>query len=113
VLQNKGASGTGGGPNGDLYLIVRIAPHPFWKREGDNLLCEVPVTFSEAALGAQIQVPTLNGEVGLKIPAGTQSGQTFRLSGRGVPRLKGGGAGDQFVKVKVAVPKNLNEREQE
>jgi DnaJ-class molecular chaperone len=112
-VAKQGASGANGGPNGALYLIVRITPHPFWKREGDNLLCEVPVTFSEAALGAQIQVPTLNGAVGLKIPAGTQSGQSFRLSGRGVPRLKGGGAGDQFVKVKVAVPKNLEAREQE
>jgi curved DNA-binding protein len=112
-VAKQGASGTNGGPNGDLYLIVHIAPHPFWKREGDNLLCEVPVTFNEAALGALIQVPTLNGQVGLKIPAGTQSGQTFRLSGRGVPHLKGGGAGDQFVKVKVAVPKNLSEREQQ
>jgi DnaJ-class molecular chaperone len=110
-VANQGASGAGGGLNGDLYLRVKIAPHPFWKREGDNLHCEVPVAFTEAALGTSIQVPTVNGEVGLKLPVGTQSGQTFRLSGRGVPNVKGDGAGDVFVKVRVAVPKELNERE--
>jgi DnaJ-class molecular chaperone len=112
-VAKQGASGTNGGPNGDLFLKIHISSHPFWKREGDNLHCEVPVTFAEAALGAQIQVPTIGGSIGLKIPAGTQSGQTFRLSGRGVPHLKGEGAGDLFVKVKVDVPKNLSVREHE
>jgi DnaJ-class molecular chaperone len=109
----QGGEGSNGGPRGDLFLIVHIAPHPFWKREGDNLSCEIPVTFAEAALGATIDVPAPNGTVGLKIPAGTQSGQTFRLSGRGVPKLKGGGAGDVLVKIKIAVPKDLTERERE
>jgi DnaJ-class molecular chaperone len=77
------------------------------------LKCEIPVAFHEAALGATIEVPTLDGRVKMKIPAGTQSGQTFRLSGRGVPHLKGGGKGDLFVKAKVAVPKKLEAREEE
>jgi DnaJ-class molecular chaperone len=111
-VREQGATGGNGGPNGDLYLKIRIAPHPFWKREGDNLRCEIPITFTEAALGATIEVPTANGSVKMKIPAGTQSGQTFRLSGRGVPRPKGG-TGDLFVKVKVTVPKNLQGREAE
>jgi DnaJ-class molecular chaperone len=110
---NQGAPGENGGPNGDLYLKIRIKPHPFWSREGDNLKCEIPVAFHEAALGATIEVPTLDGSVKMKIPPGTQSGQTFRLSGRGVPHLKGGGKGDLFVKAKVAVPKKLEAREEE
>jgi DnaJ-class molecular chaperone len=112
-VARQGGAGIAGGPNGDLYLIIHIEPHSFWKREGDNLHCEVPITFGEAALGAQINVPTINGEVQMKVPAGTQCGQTFRLSGRGVPHPKDGGAGDQFVKVKVTVPKNLGAHEQE
>jgi DnaJ-class molecular chaperone len=111
-VAGKGGPGTGGGANGDLFLNVRIQPHRFWKREGDDLHCEVPITFAEAALGAQISVPTISGEVQLKIPAGTQSGTTFRLSGRGVAKAKGG-AGDQYVKVKIAVPKNLGPKEEE
>jgi len=111
-VAKQGGSGSGGGPNGDLYLRIVIQPHPSWKREGDNLSCEVPITFAEASLGAQIEVPTVGGQVQLKIPAGTQSGQTFRLSGRGVPGSKGG-AGDEFVKVKIVVPKNLGPREEE
>ena len=109
----QGAPGQNGGPNGDLFLKIHIEPHAFWKREGDNIHCEVPVTFAEAALGATVEVPTINGPVKMKVPAGTQSGQTFRLSGRGVKHLKGGGHGDQFVKVKVDVPKKLNPREAE
>ncbi|HEX8832900.1 MAG TPA: J domain-containing protein [Abditibacteriaceae bacterium] len=112
-VAGQGADGSNGGARGDLYLKVSILPHAFWKREGANLTCEVPVTFEEAALGSTIDVPTINGSVQMRIPAGTQSGQTFRLSGRGVPKLKGEGAGDQFVKVKVAVPKNLTPREEE
>jgi DnaJ-class molecular chaperone len=111
-VAGKGGPGIGGGPQGDLFLKIHIAPHRFWKREGDDLHCEVPITFAEAALGAQISVPTINGEVQLKIPAGTQSGTTFRLSGRGVPKAKGG-SGDQYVKVKIAVPKNLGPKEEE
>jgi curved DNA-binding protein len=112
-VANQGAPGENGGPNGDLFLKIHVVPHPFWKREGDDLTCEIPIAFNEAALGATIDVPTIGGEVKMKIPAGTQCGQMFRLSGRGVPHHKGGGAGDQFVKVKIAVPKNLEPREEE
>ncbi|HEY0072559.1 MAG TPA: J domain-containing protein [Abditibacteriaceae bacterium] len=111
-VTGKGGTGAQGGSNGDLFLKIHVVPHRFWKREGDDLHCEVPITFAEAALGAQIEVPTISGNVQMKIPAGTQSGTTFRLSGRGVPKSKGG-AGDQYVKVKVAVPKNLGPREEE
>ena len=111
-IANQGASGQNGGANGDLFLRVRIAPHAFWKREVDDLVCEIPIRFDEAALGATISVPTIESAVNLKIPAGTQSGQTFRLSGRGV-KQKDGKAGDQFVKVKIVVPKDLNNRERE
>ena len=111
-VAGKGGPGLSGGGSGDLFLKIHITPHRFWKREGDDLHCEVPITFAEAAIGAQIEVPTINGAVQMKIPAGTQSGTTFRLSGRGVSRAKGG-AGDQFVKVKIAVPKNLGSQEEE
>ena len=111
-VSGKGASSATGGPNGDLYLKVGVRGDPFWKRDGNNLRIEVPVSFAEAALGAQIPVPTLDGNVTLKIPAGTQSGQTFRLSGRGIAP-KSGKAGDELVTVKVAVPKALGEREKE
>lgn len=111
-VAGKGTPGSGGAPHGDLFLKIHITPHRFWKRENDDLHCEVPITFAEATLGAQISVPTISGDVQLKIPAGTQSNTTFRLSGRGVPKPKGG-AGDQYVKVKVAVPKNLGPREEE
>lgn len=111
-VANQGASGANGGPNGDLFLKINLAPHPFWKREGDDLHCEVPVSFGEAALGATIDVPTINGPVQMKIPAGTQSGQTFRLSGRGLKR-KDGTSSDQFVRVKVTVPKNLSDKERD
>lgn len=111
-VAGKGGPGAQGGTSGDLFLKIHISPHRFWKREGDDLHCEVPITFAEAALGAQIEVPTISGPVQMKIPAGTQSGTTFRLSGRGAPRPKGG-AGDQYVKVKIAVPKNLGPKEEE
>ena len=108
----KGASSSSGGPNGDMFLAVNVRNDPFWKRDGNNLKIEVPVSFAEAALGAQIPVPTMDGTVTLKIPAGTQSGQTFRLSGRGI-QPKSGNAGDEMVTIKVAVPKDLSERETE
>jgi DnaJ-class molecular chaperone len=112
-VANQGAPGENGGPNGDLFLKIHIASHPFWSREGDDLKCELPISFAEAALGATVEVPTLGGAVKMKIPAGTQSGQTFRLSGRGVPHLKGGGKGDLFVKAKIVVPQKLESREAE
>lgn len=112
-IKGQGGPGERGGANGDLYLRIRIQPHPFWKREGDNLHCELPISFAEAALGAVVDVPTTDGSVKMRIPAGTQSEQTFRLSGRGVPRSKSAKSGDLFVKVNVAVPKNLSAQETE
>ncbi len=112
-VSGKGASSSHGGPNGDLFLKIRVAPDAFWKRDGLNLKIEVPVSFGEAALGGTIQVPTGSGEVGLKIPAGTQSGATFRLSGRGLKDAKIEKAGDVLVSVKVGVPKGLTPREEE
>ena len=111
-VSGKGASSATGGPNGDMFLAVNVRADPFWKRDGNNLKIEVPVSFAEAAMGAQIPVPTLDGTVTLRIPAGTQSGQTFRLSGRGIAP-KTGKAGDELVTVKVAVPRDLTERETE
>jgi len=102
-----GHSGPFGGPRGELIVSTRVAPHPFFSRKGDNLYCEAPVTICEAALGARIEVPTPEGIVSMSIPPGTQSGQTFRLRGRGVPRLNGNGRGDLYVTCRVETPRGL------
>ncbi len=109
-VRGEGLAGTGGGSRGDLVLVIRVRPHAFFRREGDDLACEAPVSFTEAALGAEITVPTKDGRATLKIPAGTQSGQVFRMRGLGPPRLKGPGCGDQLVTVRVAVPKKLSKQ---
>jgi len=92
---------------------VHLRKHPLFKREGPNVVCEIPLTFAEAALGAEIRVPTISGSALLKIPAGTQSGQVLRLAGLGAPRLRGGGKGDQLVRVTVAVPRDLTPAQRE
>ncbi len=108
-LKGKGAKGEHGGPPGDLYVVVKVAPHPVFGRSGDNLTIKVPVTFDEAALGAEIKVPTLSGvPVTVKVPAGTPSGRTFRVRGRGATR-KDGTPGDLLVTVDVQVPATLSE----
>jgi molecular chaperone DnaJ len=112
-LQGKGQPGQNGGPPGDLYIVTRVRPHPVLERKGDNLHVEVPITIAEAALGARIEVPTIDGMTTMRIPPETSSGQVFRLRGKGVPHLKGGGQGDQFVAVKIVAPKNLDVRSQE
>lgn len=112
-LQGRGEPGPNGGPPGDLYIITRVRPHPVLDRKGDNLYVEVPITIAEAALGAKIEVPTIDGMTAMRIPPETSSGQVFRLRGKGVPHLKGGGQGDQFVTVKIVPPKNLDARSQE
>ncbi len=111
-LQGQGAAGRNGGPPGDLYLVVRVRKHPFFERKGSDLFCEVPVTFAEAALGAEIEVPTLDGRVKVRVPPGTQSGQLLRLAGLGLPKPSGG-RGDLYVRVKVAVPRDLTPRERQ
>ncbi len=104
-LRGQGQAGVNGGPAGDLMVTVRVAPHPFFKREGDDLIVEVPVTFTEAALGAKVDVPTLSeGLVTLKIPAGASSGTRLRMKGKGVVDPKTKVSGDQYVVVKIISP---------
>jgi molecular chaperone DnaJ len=110
-LKGQGEAGTRGGPNGDLYLVIHVRPHHMFKREGNNLIYELPITFPQAALGAQVRVPTIDGAVEMKIPPGTQTGTMFKLKGKGVPYLKGRGRGDQYVKVIVQTPTKLSDRE--
>jgi molecular chaperone DnaJ len=107
-LKGKGGQGETGAPPGDLYVVVTVRPHPLFGRKGRNLTMTVPIRFDEAALGADVTVPTLQGDtVTLRIPAGTTSGRTFRVRGRGVPG-KGNEAGDLMVSVDVAVPQKLD-----
>jgi len=110
-VAGEGASGMSGGRAGDLYVVPHIRPHRLYKREGDDLHLELPVTFPEAALGAEIEVPTLWGQVTMTVPPGSSSGRTLRLAGLGMPRLRASGRGDLFVKLRVVVPKNLTEEE--
>lgn len=112
-LAGEGEAGESGGPPGDLYVQVQIKAHPIFSREGETLHCEVPVSFVAAALGGELDVPTLTGRAKLKIPAGTQSGQAFRLRGKGVPPVRGGSAGDLLCRVTVETPVNLNEEQKE
>ncbi|MCJ7745431.1 MAG: molecular chaperone DnaJ, partial [Actinobacteria bacterium] len=95
------------------YVVTKVAKHPYFGRKNGNITIELPVTFSEAALGTEVMVPTIDGRVKLKIPAGTQSGRTFRLKGKGAPKLKGKGNGDMLVKVKVVVPQKLTKDEKD
>ncbi len=111
--RGEGEAGVRGGPPGDLYIFVHIDPHPVFKRDGNDILYELPIRFTQAALGDEVLVPTLQGDVRMKIPAGTQSGSTLRLRGKGMPKLHGLGKGDQLVKVGVVVPTRLSARERE
>lgn len=110
-LEGKGQAGYNGGPNGDLYVNVRVRPHKDFKRDGDDIYLEIPISFTQAALGDSIEIPTVYGNVTLKIPAGTQSHTKFRLKGKGAKNVRGGGFGDQYVTVIVEVPTNLNHEE--
>lgn len=112
-LRGEGEPGERGGPAGDLYVVVDIASHPFFKREGDDIHCQVPISFTQAALGAEIETPTLEGSVKLTIPAGTQTERRFRLKGKGIASLSGRGRGDQYVQVHVEVPSKLNDKQRE
>jgi molecular chaperone DnaJ len=104
----NGEAGTLGGESGDLYIVVHVKDHEVFERQGDDLFTEIPIKFTLATLGGTIQVPTLQGKATLKIPAGTQSGTTFRLKGRGMPHLRGGAHGDQLIRVQVEVPTSLS-----
>ena len=112
-MQGEGEGGVNGGGNGDLFIYVTVKPRKFFKREGDNVFLEQQISFAEAALGADIEVPTLDGPVKLTIPEGTQTGTTFRLRGRGFPKLRGYGRGDQHVRVKLFTPQRLSDEQKE
>lgn len=110
-LAGQGEAGTNGGPYGDLYVIFDVEESDLFDREGSEIFYELPISFVQAALGDEVQVPTVHGKVKLKIPGGTQTGTTFRLKGKGAPKLRGTGNGDQKVTVKVITPKNLNDEQ--
>ncbi len=112
-LAGEGEPGEQGGPPGDLYVVVHVKEHALFHREEYEVFCEVPVSFAQAALGAQIEVPTLDGMTKMKVPEGTQSGKIFRLKGKGIPHLHGGGRGDQHVRVVVETPQNLTSKQRE
>jgi molecular chaperone DnaJ len=112
-LSNEGEAGIAGGPPGDLYVVIRIKPHPLFERDGADLHCQVPVSFVQAALGDEIEVPTLDGKVTLKVPAGTQTGKTLRLRGKGMPTLRSSHRGDQLMHIFAEVPTKLSKRQRE
>ncbi len=109
-LKGMGGAGQGGGSSGDLQIEITVREHPVFKRQGDNIYVEVPVTFGEATLGAKIEVPTLDGVSAMTLPGGTQGRQKFKLSGKGFPSAQTGKRGDQYVTIKIAVPKNVTEK---
>src|SRR5579885_3165974 len=112
-LRGEGEAGYGGGPAGDLYVVIHVREHPIFARQDNDVIVEVPISFPQAALGAEIEVPTLDGKVKFKIPAGTQSGKVFRLKAKGFSDLHGYGRGDELVKIVVETPKRLNARQRE
>ena len=112
-LRGQGNAGKNGGPAGDLLLVVTVLPHPLFKREGTSVLCDAPITFTQAVLGGELEIPTIDGKVKYEIPEGTQTGTTFRLKGKGIPSVNGRGRGDQFVTVHIETPRNLNRDQKE
>lgn len=112
-LAGEGEAGTAGGPSGDLYVQIAVRPHKIFEREGKNLYCEVPISFVDAALGGEIEVPTLDGKVMLKVPEETQTGKLFRLRGKGVVPVRGGQAGDLICKVAVETPVKLSKQQKD
>jgi molecular chaperone DnaJ len=112
-LSGEGELGSSGGPPGDLYVFLTVEEHSLFKREGQDIICEVPISFTQAALGAEIDVPTLTGSMKLKVPAGTQPGHVFRFKSKGFPHLRGSGSGDQLCRVVVEVPTKLAPKQKE
>jgi molecular chaperone DnaJ len=112
-LKGKGEAGWGGAPAGDLYVVTRVAPSPIYERRGSDLIVNVPVTYPQAALGATVEVPTPEGPVSLKVPAGSEDGKLLRIRGRGAPKLNAKGRGDVLARLKLHVPKKLSKKERE
>jgi molecular chaperone DnaJ len=112
-LSGEGESGPKGGPSGNLYVVLEVRPHRFFKREGSDVFYELPISFAQAALGDQVEVPTIDGREMLAIPMGTQTGKTFRLREKGIPHLRGMGRGDEYVTVRVRTPTQLSARERQ
>lgn len=111
-LEKEGEEGEFGGPRGDLYVFVHVEPHKIFKRNGDDIFCQVPISITQATLGGHIEVPTLKSSEKIKIPKGTQSGKLFRLKGKGISHLRGFGRGDQQIQVMVKIPTNLNKKQE-
>jgi molecular chaperone DnaJ len=112
-LRGEGEEGEFGGPSGDLYIFIHVTPHDFFERDGDDILCQISASITQAALGGSIDVPTLEGTETVKIPKGTQSGKILRLKGKGVQHLKGFGRGDQIIQVIVKTPVNLTKKQED
>jgi molecular chaperone DnaJ len=112
-LAGEGEAGENGGPHGDLYVQMRLKPHPLFKRDGDDLYCEMPVSFATTVLGGELEVPTLDGRASIKIPPGTQSEKVFRLRGKGVRNVRTGHVGDLMCRVSIETPVNLTEHQQD
>jgi len=112
-IRGQGSAGHNGGPAGDLLITITVRPHELFRREGTSVLCEVPITFPQAVLGAELEIPTIDGKVKYTLPEGTQSGTTFRLKGKGIPALNGHGRGDQYVTVYIETPRNLTREQKE
>ena len=112
-LVGEGGPGVNGGPAGDLYVVLHVEPHDFFERDGDRLMCQIPISFPQAALGAEIEIPTLDGIETLKIPKGTQTGDVLRMRGHGMPNVRSGRKGDLHVHLFVRTPTNLDERQEE
>jgi molecular chaperone DnaJ len=112
-IRAEGEEGERGGPPGDLFVFLYVEPHDFFSRDGDDIVCQVPIAFTQAALGTEIEIPTLNGKRSLTIPKGTETGDVLKIKGEGFPRLRGFGRGDQVVQVIVKTPKNLTKRQEE
>nr|WP_325303808.1 molecular chaperone DnaJ [uncultured Dysosmobacter sp.] len=112
-VRGQGSAGKNGGPAGDLLVTITVRPHELFRREGTSVLCDAPITFAQAVLGAELEIPTIDGKVKYDLPEGTQTGTTFRLKGKGIPSLNGRGRGDQYVTVYIETPRNLNREQKE
>jgi molecular chaperone DnaJ len=112
-IRGEGELGEREGPPGDLFVFLYVEAHDFFSREGDDIICQIPISFPQAALGTEIEVPTLNGKKNLTIPKGTESGDILRIKGEGFPRLRGSGRGDEIIQVIVKTPRNLSKKQEE